>query len=209
MKVLDIIPISKTKYRVFFDDEVAFVLYKSDIHAYGIKCGNEIEVEAFEEIRNEIVKRAKLRTLNLLKVKDYTETEIRNRLIKDGYFEEAVYSAVEYAKSYNYLGDEIYAGKYYDTFSYKKSLRQIEAELIRKGISKEIVNEVLSSKLSSDTEDFEIEQIEKYLVKKKYSDEMSYQDKMKIFAFLMRKGYAGDKIRSAMKGFDDNDFYLT
>ena len=88
MFITDIIPIDKKRVKVYLDNEFAFVLYKGELRLYNISVGEEMPNEVFDKISDEILlKRAKLRAMNLLAKKDYTEKNIRKKL-EDGYYNE-------------------------------------------------------------------------------------------------------------------------
>jgi len=86
-----------------------------------------------------------------------------------------------------------------------RSYRRIEQELMRKGIASDTIREVYSELMETE-EDPEPEQIRKLLVKKGYSDSgLTKEEKIKIYAFLVRKGYSTEKIRRCMGNFDIYD----
>lgn len=143
-------------------------------------------------------KRAKLRCMHLLEKRDYTEKELRDKL-KNGstaYSEEEIDGAIEYVKSFRYVDDERYAEKYIACMSERKSRKQIEMELYRKGVDRELVQIAFEE---SD-EVSEEEQIAKWMRKKNFDPEAADpKDKQKMYAFLMRKGFRSDHINRAMR----------
>ena len=77
MRIVEIVPVTKTKYRVVTDEQLAFMLYKGELSRYRLKENGELSAEIFQEIFREIlVKRAKLRAMHLLTRMDYTEAEL-------------------------------------------------------------------------------------------------------------------------------------
>ena len=89
MIVTDIIELDKKRDKIYIDNEFAFVLYKGELRQYGIKLGQDLSEETFDEIMTEVLpKRAKLRAMNLLVKKDYTENGIRRKLA-EGYYNSA------------------------------------------------------------------------------------------------------------------------
>ena len=86
MTVTGIEEINNKKIRVFIDNEFAFVLYKGELRLYGIREGEEIGEEEYLEITGKILpKRAKLRSMNLLKSRAYTEKQLRDKLVQGEY----------------------------------------------------------------------------------------------------------------------------
>lgn len=206
MIITEIREVSKARSRVVIDQEIAFVLYKGDLRIYHLQQGREISEETYRELlENVLLKRAKLRCMNLLKSRDYTEAELLRKLQAGGYPAEVAKAAVEYVRSYGYVGDTYYARKYMETYMSQRSYRRMEQELVRKGISKNIVKAVYSELMETE-DDPEPEQIRKLLIKKGYSEsDSTKEDKIKIYAFLVRKGYSTEKIRRCMGNFDIYD----
>ena len=199
--VTEIIEVNKKRSKVFLDEDFAFVLYKGELHHYGIEAGAEISEETYEEIMKEvIIRRAKLRAMHLLESGDRTEKEMREKLRND-YPQAAIDAAVEYVKSYRYINDSEYARRYVEANKGKKSARMLSMQLEQKGIEREVIEELMSQ-----TEDMEEEQIRKYVGQKFTQGESpDPAKKQKAIAALMRKGYAYEKIRKVFTDFCEID----
>ena len=90
MKVTKIESVTKTKFKVYVDDQFAFVLYKGELSRYRIVAEQEITREIFQKIKEEVIlKRAKLRALHLLNDMDRTESQLRTKL-KQGLYPEEI-----------------------------------------------------------------------------------------------------------------------
>ena len=112
--------------------------------------------------------------------------------------------AISYVKSFHYIDDVRYANSYVAYASGQKSRKQIQQELARKGVSQEIILQVLASEESQ--EDSELELINRLIVKKHYNDETAtYEERRKMIGFLYRKGFALDKIYKVLRE-EDNSF---
>ena len=106
MTVTKITEISKSRIKIMIDEEFAFVLYKGELHLYQLKEGEEIPEEVYSEIMEDVLpKRAKLRAMNLLKARAYTEKQLTDKLREGGYPEMVVRNAIDYVISYGYLDD--------------------------------------------------------------------------------------------------------
>ena len=117
MRIVEIVPVTKTKYRVVTDEQLAFMLYKGELSRYRLKENGELSAEIFQEIFREIlVKRAKLRAMHLLTRMDYTEAELEKKLMKGEYTPQAVKIAMDYVRSYHYLDDERYVARYLSAY---------------------------------------------------------------------------------------------
>ena len=200
MEVTDIRDIDKKRKKIYIDGEFAFVLYAGEIREYKLSVGREIPENIYAEITGTVLpKRAKLRAMNLLQKKDYTEKQLRDKLSDGDYPQEYIDDAVAYVKSFHYIDDERYARDYIAYHMSARSRNRIIQDLANKGISKDVYQNILDE-LYQDDEDAEIEQIRKLLVKKHYDPETAeYEDRQKIMAFLMRKGYNSLDIRRAME----------
>lgn len=200
MTVTDIVEISKTRSKIFIDNEAAFVLYKCEIRSMNIKKGGELSNESLRCIMNELlVKRAKLRCMNLLKSRDYTKHQLTVKLRQGFYPEPVIEKAIDYTASYGYIDDMQYATSYIRYAGAAKSRKQLENDLIKKGVSKQ---DIANAYLRCEEENILVEEdelIEKFLQKKHFNRNAStFEERQKMTAFLYRKGFSLDKIYKAI-----------
>ena len=154
MVVIEITELTKAKSLVTLDDGMSFALYRSELRRYRLREGEPIADAVYEELfHTELPKRAKLRCMNLLKQRDYTESELSRKLENGGYPDEIIQIALDYVKSYGYVDDESYVRKYIDTYRDRKSMMRIETDLLKKGISRDTVRNVCEKMDFSDGED--------------------------------------------------------
>lgn len=201
MIITEITEHDKKRCQVYIDGEKAFLLYKSEIRKYKLEKGTELDQITYDVIVREVLtKRAILRAMNLLQKRDYTEYKLRSKLKDGGYPSVSIDDAIDYVKSYKYLDDRRYASDYIGYYMESRSKKRISQDLIQKGISKDLIAEVMEEAYSSKESDsnVELEQIQKLLLKKHFSSDMEYKEKQKIMAFLYRKGYSMDLIYKAM-----------
>lgn len=187
---------TKGRYKIYLDEQFAFVLYKGELRRFKIKLDSELIDVDYEEIRNEIIlKRAKRRTLYLLKDMDRTELQVRSKLKEGFYPEDIIDKAIDYAKGYHYIDDENYARRYIEYKSATKSKRVICLELSNKGISKEAIDTIYNEmQLNDDTA------IIKLIKKKRFDiNETDKEQLRKMYMFLSRKGFRYEDIDSAFE----------
>lgn len=192
MIITEIIPITKQKVRIVTDEKLAFVLYKGELSRYKLETGKEITEDLFEQIQKEVlIKSAKLRAMHLLTRMDYTEADLHRKLMKGEYTKEAVDIAMDYVRSYHYLDDERYAARYLAGQSRGKSIRQIEFELERKGISREII-----ASCREEMEDQDETVLIRNLLEKRCPrpEEADGKEKKRHYGFLVRKGFKMEDI---------------
>lgn len=200
MTVTGMEPIGKKKARIFIDYEFAFVLYKGELHLFGIKEGNEISRDTYQEITEELLpKRAKLRCMNLLKSKAYTEKQLRDKLFYGEYREDIIDEAVSYVKSYGYIDDRKYAEDFIAYHMGNKSKKRMEMDLCRKGIDRKIIQEIWERLQEEGEEPDELSAAKEMLRKKNFAPEMAgNKEKQKMWAFLYRKGFEIEIIRRVL-----------
>ena len=180
-----------TKYWIYLDEEPAFCLYDGDLRRYRLVLEGEVSWDVYCRILEEtVIRRARQKTMALLKRSDKTECELRSRLKMDGYPKPAIDAAIEYVKGYRYIDDEKYVRNYIGVMSRTKSAVQIKSELRRKGISQELIESCTYTNID------EAEAIQK-AIRRKTPDitRLSYTEKQKVAAYLFRKGFKQETIR--------------
>jgi regulatory protein len=200
MIVSELVPYDKKRTKVYIDGEYAFMLYKGEIRDQKIKVNEEITDETYDYIMNTVLsKRCKLRAMNLLQKKDYTEYKLREKL-RDGQYPAAIIDiAVDYVKSYKYVDDERYARDYIKYYMDLRSKKRIMQDLTGKGIDKTLLNTVIEELYEEADPDIELDQAIKLLKKKNYDKSTADMAcKQKLMGFLFRKGFSMDVIRKAL-----------
>ncbi|HCD46207.1 MAG TPA: recombinase RecX [Lachnoclostridium sp.] len=202
MTVTEIVPVDKRRSKVILEDDFTLVLYRGEIRKFGIEEGKMLSEETYQEILHEVLfKRARERVLFLLKSSDKTEQELRRKLKDGGYPKEAADYAIEFLKKHNFINDQDYGRRYVEFNSKRKSERQIQYELQRKGLDKEVIKEILREQPVD-----EVAQIRAYMKKKCLSpEEMDFKESRKMMAALGRKGFSYDAISRVLGGIYSDD----
>lgn len=198
MLVTNLEEVAKGRYKVFVDEQFAFVLYRGELSRFHIEKEHEIDSELYEKIKKEVVvKRGKKRILHLLDQMPRTEQQLRMKLRQNFYTEDVIDEAIEYAKSFNYLNDKNYARMYIQGKLNHKSRKELYCALLNKGISKNIIEDVLEE--NYETHD-ETEAIKELIRKKKYNlEDSNDKEKSKIYGYLLRKGFSYDDIAIVLR----------
>ncbi|MCR5671815.1 MAG: recombination regulator RecX [Butyrivibrio sp.] len=194
--------LDKKRFKVYIDGEFAFVLYRGELKDYGISPGQEIGEAVVSEITDVLLlKRAKLRAMNLLQKKDYTRKQLTDKLKEGLYPTECIEGAISYVESYHYLDDKRFATDYITYHMQSRSKNRIIRDLMDKGIGKDLLMPLIDEIYSEESgEDVELEQVKTLLVKKHYDPEnCDFKEKQKIMAFLLRRGYSMETVRRAME----------
>lgn len=204
MIVTDLIDISKKQCKVMIDDEFAFVLYKGELHLYGISVGKEMTEACYHKIVDEVLcRRCKLRAMNLLKERIYSEKRLREKLINGNYPSECVDAAIEYVKSFGYVDDVRYAQDFLFYHGKKLNRQQIFLKLRQRGIADDIIRDAYQSFCESGEKTPDEELIHRQLHKKHFPglEFCTTEDKNKFLRSLIQKGFSMDVVLRAMQSF--------
>ena len=196
MKIVSITELNHKKSKITLQDGTVFALYKGEIRRLHLSEGMELVQEQVEEIYHEILrKRIKERALYLLKAADKTEYEIRTKLRQAFYPEELIDYAVDFLKQYRYIDDQRYAQNYINLYAERRSRRNISQKLMQKGISRELVNEILDERENELGESCEKELIYVLLRKRKYNfRETDKKAENRMIGYLLRRGFGMDDV---------------
>ena len=197
MEITKVQALTKQKYRIFLDGESAFAVYKGELSRYHLEEGAVLPPEVYEELVNRVLKkRATLRAMHILERTDKTEAQLRRKLEESEYPKEAVESAIAYVTSYGYLDDRRYAEHYIEWKKQGKGKARLKMELVQKGISREIIEEVLESTDFGETR----EMIRQIILKKRKTDiPKNEKEKQRLYGFIMRKGFSSSDILAVMR----------
>lgn len=198
MIVTKIEPITKGKYKVYVEEQFAFVLYKGELSRFQLKEEGEIAEETVRQIKNEVLlKRAKLRTMHLLNDMFRTEDQLRQKLRQNGYPEDVTDEAIAYVKSFGYINDEAYIRNFVESRKDKKSRKELYALLSQKGVKGESVDRILDEIYEEHSDRKAIYEI---LRKKRWNPENADdKEKQKMYGYLVRKGFRYEDIRQVIQ----------
>lgn len=207
--ITEIKEISSKKVLVFINDAPSFVLYKNEPEKLGIRTGEVIDSEKIEFIYDDVLyKRALNRSLGLIRAKDHSTFEIKQKLCREYYPEEVVLNVINELTDQGFLNDRRFAGTYISFYSSGKAPALMKMDLLKKGIDKDIIEDVLRS-FEDEYPESEDELIRK-LLSHKYgnvtgfaNDDEKYKFKSKVMAFLMRKGISYEKAAEGIKNHFD------
>ncbi len=201
MTITDVKPRRKSLVALYIDGEFAVNVDKETFLISRYKVGSQITDEEFYDLtRKSENKRAKEKAFYLIEHRDHSSKELFDK-IKKSTNEESAYLAVEKLKDLELINDAAFAKRYaYELFNRKKfAAKRVKYELIKKGIDKEIVNEII--------EDVEIDPKEQILelLLGKYKNAMYDEKRLKrAIAALQRYGYNWEDIRSVLEDLKSN-----
>lgn len=201
MTITDVKPRRKSLVALYIDGEFAVNVDKETFLISRYKVGSQITDEEFYDLtRKSENKRAKEKAFYLIEHRDHSSKELFDK-IKKSTNEESAYLAVKKLKDLELINDAAFAKRYAsELFNRKKfAAKRVKYELIKKGIDKEIVNEII--------EDVEIDPKEQILelLLGKYKNAMYDEKRLKrAIAALQRYGYNWEDIRSVLEDLKSN-----
>lgn len=201
MKVTQIEEFTKSRVRISVDEEITFVLYKSEQHKFHIRPHEEIEETDLRVILEELLpKRAKLRAMNLLKNREYTVKQLHDKLKQGGYPEGIIQDALDYVGSFRYTDDLRYAVNFIRNHQGDRSRRRIEQDLLGRGIDRDLLEKAWVEWEEEGGSQNEQAMIQAILAKKGFdSQTAAFRERQKMSAYLMRKGFSGEQVRRAVR----------
>lgn len=211
------------RVRLTLADASVFVLYPADWKELALSQpaeGEDLPEEVIARIREELLPlRAKKRAMHLLEKRPYTERRLRDKLEEGEYPAEAVEAALDYVRSYGYLDDLQYAKDYIAYRLQTHNRAKLTAALAQRGVDRHVIAEAFdavyaecdaaaadagtepdaSARDGDIARGTELALLQKELAKKRYDPETySYEDKMRLTAALVRKGFDPALVREVV-----------
>lgn len=184
-------------WEVRLDGGGKFFINKSVAEEFSLREGLDISSSALEQIKGaDILRKAKKRGLYLLGERSMCRGELLSKLTKT-YGAEIAAEAVGYIDGLGYIDDEDYAPRLAEYLVHRKrwGKRRTRQEMIRRGLDRELVDNVLA-----DLSDEELDEELTELIEKKYYSKIgSYDDRRRTIAALMRRGYDYSAIKRCIE----------
>jgi regulatory protein len=190
----------KDRLSVFVDGSFAFTISEEDYLSLNLYEKSEITEETIEYIKSTVNFRdARSKAVRYLTLKIRTEKEVQDKLKDEGFDRECISRVINELKAIGYINNQLYAQKYvFDRSKLKPmSKRMMKQELLSKGVSEEIADEVLSDWKAEDS-DVARNLVKRRLGKYDLSDEKILR---KAYMFLAHRGFTRDIIREVLREF--------
>lgn len=190
--------------QLYIDGEAAVRVDTETLLRRGIKLGAEIDDEALHALlEDSAARRAHEKALNLLEHRAHSRKELENKIVRAEFDRGAAKRAAEHMEALGLVDDAEYARTLArELFTRRKfGARRVRQELRLKGISDEIILEVLDE-FGTDADETR-ENIRAFL-EKKYPD--AWEDekaKRRAIAALQRYGYGFDDIFAVLRTEED------
>lgn len=200
MKITSIEPQkNKNRVNIYVDDLFAIGIEEELRFKYKLEIGMEVDDDFIKKVvgaeeQNKVTNKA----LNLLSYRQRSEKEIYTALKRKDCEEVYIYKAMEYCRMQGYLDDRAFAESFIrDKLNLNKlGIERIKYELMSKGVSRDIIDDVL---VVDKDDQFEaaLDLAQRKLPSYKNDDKNGIY--RKLSGFLQRKGYTFDIISKVMK----------
>ena len=174
------------RFHVYVDESYSGIFLDETLAFYKLKTDMEIDFDEFKAIKKENdVKVAFDMAVSYLEKYNVSQKGIKDYLKKKNFDEQTINNTVEKMKDYGFIDDEKFAKNYFESLKNSKGKRAIANKLREKGISSEIIEEILQDVQEEDELEKAILLAEKF-VKNRQKDTKCFQ---KCIAHLIYKGY--------------------
>ena len=187
---------STNRFHVYVDESYCGVFLDEILARYKLKTDLEIEKDTFNAIKQENdTKLAFDMAVSYLEKYNVSQKGIKDYLKRKNFDENIISSTVDKLNNYGFVDDEKFARNYFDSLSGSKGKKAIANKLREKGISSEIIEDIMQNF------DEEVE-LEKAIVlankfaKNRQNDTKCFQ---KCIAHLIYKGYDYNVAQQATK----------
>ena len=180
-------------------DEEVFVLSR-------LKAGAELTQEELEDlVERSDARRAREKALYLLEHRSHSKRELTEKIARTAASRQAAQAAADHLEEIGLIDDRAYAESYARELVVRKryGLRRVRQELARKGISRELVEEILAP-YGEDGDSFR-ENIAQVLERRYPLWQQDEKVRRRAVAALQRLGYSYDQIRETMSA-SQNDW---
>ncbi len=168
-----------------------------------VREGEPIEHEAYALlIEKYAYPHAMERAANLLAARDYSENELRRRLLRAAYSDATAERVLETLRSRRFVSDERFSAQYVARKAPTRGKRRIYQELRQKGVSEDVAKEALESISEDDENQSAAARAEKFFRRR---DSRDPDERQRCIAALVRQGYSFSTARTAVRSVREQD----
>ena len=190
----------KNRYNLFVDGDFFEGVEENTVAIFNLYVGKEVTASLLEEIRR-VEEEEVLHSRMLAYLSRYrkTEKEAFDYILRKGYSETIAKKEIARLKEYKFLDDRKYVEDFVD-YNEKYSKRMIRYKLRAKGISEELIDEILLKRFEKKKEN---EILERIFMKKMKLYKNKKDWKMRVIRALGSKGFSYDDINDLLRKYDD------
>ncbi len=208
MKIVSNVERKGNKVRVTFSDSTSLSFNKEIFKNFPLSPGQSITSQTFELLQKENeyfeVKKSALRFLS---IRNHSYKELERKLTKKNFNREIVHKVLNELTELKYLNDYTFAEQLYSELKNKLfGPLKIKNEMIKRGIDKEIVEEITRDYFHDD--ELQKQHIIELLGKSRFPKKISSkQELQKIYNHLTNRGFSHQPVMQALRekfNFDDD-----
>ncbi|HSX41030.1 MAG TPA: RecX family transcriptional regulator [Candidatus Saccharimonadales bacterium] len=186
------------RYSIFVDGKFNFSLSELEITGSGLRVGTEVSDEdmILWQRRSDAGKAIE-KAYNFLSYRARSRREIEDYLRRKKYEPETAEQVIKQLENEGLINDAQFATNWsQDRQTYQlRSRRQLQAELIKKGVDREAIEQSMTSLAD------EVETITQLVNTRNLLNK--YDDERKLMAYLAGKGFSYGDIKTALRRFSD------
>ena len=194
----------KSRYNIYVDDTFSLGIHEDVLVKYDLSVGMEVSDEFIQDVlMAEETSKTINYCLNRLSYRQRSERELRNSMVRKGYTEDNIETAIDYCKEHGYVDDLKFAESFVkDKMNLNKyGPERIKYDLMVKGVSRDIIDKVLVVDRDEQTEMAKDAASKKMRSYRKDNKKDIYR---KLSGFLQRKGFTYDVISTVVRETLDN-----
>lgn len=184
-------------YKLVLDDDMTYFVNSSVVSEFLLHKGGELSGDRLARIQQADTRRkAKKRALYLLGTRQYCYKELYDKL-RRSYDEDTSREAADAMREYGYVNDEEYAPKLaeYLIRSKRWGIRKAKYEMLHRGLSAQLVENVLAEYSEDDIS----EEITELLERKYYNRIADPDDRRRTIAAMARRGYDYNSVKRCIE----------
>lgn len=192
---------SKNRSALSVDGVIRAWISNDLISERGYRIGDEITQPELESLISQNNReKTKNRALNILSYRDHSFSELERKLKIKGCDENDTQEVLERLCELGYVDDEAFARRYFTELTSVRrfSVRRAKAELMKKGIDREIIEQTL--------EEADVDDVDTLLAlfEGKYRTKVNIPEKRSTLAqTLQRNGFSWSDVNSAFLRYDE------
>ncbi|MGN7478464.1 recombination regulator RecX [Solibacillus silvestris] len=182
---------NQQRYNIYLNEQYAFAVDEGTLINFGLQKGKVLEQMEIDEIQYEDeIAKVFNKALNFLSFQMRSEHEVKTKLLQAGHGEAVVQEAIHKLTRLGFLNDESYSKALLETRkrTAKKGPAAIRQDLMKKGIDKNLQQQVLATFNHDEQLKLAMELAEKAV--RSNGNKTPTQVKQKIQDILLRKGYS-------------------
>ncbi len=190
----------KTRCNIYLDGKFYCGLAFEAVVKHRLKVGQAVSERFLNQVQLDSEKSAALdKAMVYITAVQKTEKQIKDYLYKKGYLPAVVEYVLEKLRDYRFVDDKEYAETYVENVATRKGKRLIKAELFKKGIAKEEIENAMEAL----DEDAQVEAASGILMKYMRSKTADRETLAKAFRYLMSKGFDYEVGRKALEKYGE------